>query len=214
MSERPFEVARLDEVETDAQPGRHSWRRVRSHFGIDAFGINAWTATEAGQGLIEEHDEVTGSAGGHEELYLVTEGRARFTVDGEEIDAPAGTLVFVGDPASKRAAVAESEGTTVLVLGGKAGEPFAVSEWEESSVALRFFATGEYERAIDVLQARPQTAGVLFNLACAESLAGRTDAALEHLTRAIELDERFREYARTDSDLDPLRADPRFPVGP
>jgi tetratricopeptide (TPR) repeat protein len=215
MSQTPYAVDRLDEIETFSSPENPDWRRVRSHFGIEAFGINAWTATAAGQLLIGEHDEVGTGAGRHEELYLITSGRARFTMDGEEIDAPAGTLVFVRDPASKRGAVAEEEGTTVLVVGGKPGEAFAVSPWERNSEVLRFWETREWDKAIEELsrlhEQEPESAGVLYNLACAESQAGRTDDALAHLAQAIELHGDFAAAAQDDSDLAPVRDDPRFP---
>ena len=170
MSE-PARVARLDEIEGYSDESRPTWRPIRSALGIGAFGINAWEATAAGQQLIGEHDEVGPGAGRHEELYLVTAGQARFTVDEREIEAPAGTLVFVPDPASKRGAVADEAGTTVLAIGAQAGVAFEVSPWERSAAALRFWKTGEWERAIEVLSAeladRPDSAGTLYNLACA-----------------------------------------------
>src|SRR5207302_252326 len=55
-------------------------------------------------------------------------GRATFTIDGESYDAPAGTYVFVPDPASKRHAVAVEPGTTVLSFGGP--PTFQPSAWE------------------------------------------------------------------------------------
>ena len=58
-------------------------------------------------------------------------GHAVFTVDGEEIDAPAGTIVFVRDPALLRAARATADGTAILMVGGPPGAPYAVSRWEE-----------------------------------------------------------------------------------
>ncbi|MBA2475517.1 MAG: hypothetical protein H0V40_06130 [Actinobacteria bacterium] len=214
MSTRSVQTAAIEQVETFSGVQNASWHRIRAHFGIEAFGINAWTATEAGQQLIGEHDEVGSGAARHEELYLVVRGHARFTVDGAEIDAPAGTLVFVADPESKRGAVAVEAGTTALVVGGKPGEAFSVSPWERHSEFLRFFETGEYERAIELLRERhaeePESAGVLYNLACAESLAGRADDALEHLRRSVELDASFAEFAATDSDLDAVRKRPEF----
>ncbi len=165
--------------------------------------------------MISEHDELGSGAGGHEELYIVVSGHARFTVDGKEIDAPAGTLVFVRDPALKRKAVAEEKGTTALVVGGPRGEPFSVSSWERNSEFLRYFETKEYDRAIEVLEERnreePDSANVLYNLACAEALTGRHENALAHLNRSISIDASFRAFAQTDSDLDAIRADPRFP---
>ena len=97
MTER-FQVTRLDEVDGYADEGRPRWHMIRTMLGIESFGINAWRATEAGQEIIGEHDELGDGAGGHEELYLVLGGRATFTVDGERVAAPAGSLVYVKDP--------------------------------------------------------------------------------------------------------------------
>ena len=209
-------VARLDDIEGYSDEGRPTWRPIRSALGVQAFGVNAWEATAAQQQLIGEHDEVGPGAGGHEEIYLVLAGRARFTVDGREIDAPTGTIVFVSDPTSRRAAVAEEPRTTILAIGARVGAPFEISPWERSAEALRFWKTGEWERAIEVLAGelrdRPDSAGTLYNLACAEARAGRAEDALFHLRRALELDERFRETASGDPDFDSIRSDPRFPA--
>jgi tetratricopeptide (TPR) repeat protein len=64
---------------------------------------------------------------------------------------------------------------------------------------------------LEALERHPGTSNVLYNLACFESLAGRPDDALAHLTEAIELDSRMREWARTDEDFEAIRDDPRFP---
>jgi tetratricopeptide (TPR) repeat protein len=209
-------VARLADIEGYSDEGRPTWRPIRSALGVQAFGVNAWESTAAEQQLIGAHDELGPGAGGHEELYLVTAGRARFTVDGREIEAPAGTIVFVADPASTRGAVADEAGTIVLAIGARADAAFEVSPWERSAEALRFWQTGEWERAIEVLAGelrdRPDSAGTLYNLACAEARAGRAEDALFHLRRALELDERFRETAARDPDFDAIRADPRFPA--
>lgn len=126
-----YQVAHIDDIEpVDPNPYiEGAWRRIRHHFGIEAFGTNAYTANEAGQIVIEDHDEKT-ATGGHQELYFVHSGRARFELDGETFEAPAGTLVFIGDPAVRRVARAEEPGTTVLAFGAEPGVPFQVSEWE------------------------------------------------------------------------------------
>ncbi|HEX2505212.1 MAG TPA: hypothetical protein VHK22_03300 [Gaiellaceae bacterium] len=122
---------RIDDVPTLA-PGDDGleWKPIRLHFGIEGFGVNAWKARDAGQVVIERHTETEDSETRHQELYLVARGRARFTVDGETIDAPAGTLVYVPDPDSVREAVAEEPDTVVLVVGGARGEAFRPSAWE------------------------------------------------------------------------------------
>jgi tetratricopeptide (TPR) repeat protein len=158
--------------------------------------------------VIESHDELGVTAGGHEELYVVLAGRARFTVAGDDVDAPAGTLVSV--PAeTRRGAIAEEDGTTVLVIGGKPGEAFRVSPWEAAADAWAAYQEKDYDTAADrferVLVDYPKAGGILYNLACCESLAGRGEPAVEHLRQSIQIDERFREFARTDEDLELIR---------
>ena len=211
MSDR-YAVRSLEELVEYEIPGQARWHRVRALLGVEAFGINAWTATEDGQQVIGEHDEADGEA--HEEVYLVLSGQATFTVDGRAVDAPRGTVVHVPEPAVKRGATGIA-GTTILVVGAKRGEAFRPSPWERSSEALRYWPTEEWEKAIEALERhlaeRPDNAGTLYNLACAHARAGRTDVALDHLRRALELDPRFAEYAQTDGDLASIRDDPTFP---
>src|SRR3954454_1672955 len=95
--ERPAKALHIDEIEGLAGPGTLTWHPIRATLGIRAFGTNAYTANEAGVDVVEPHTENPLLA--HEDLYFVARGRAAFTVDGEEIDAPAGTYVFVPDPA-------------------------------------------------------------------------------------------------------------------
>jgi tetratricopeptide (TPR) repeat protein len=210
-----FQLLRLDEIEGYAEEGRPRWHMIRSVLGIDSFGINAWRATAAGQEIIGDHDELGSGAGGHEELYFVLSGRATFTIDGERVDAPAGSILFVKDPATRRGAIADEASTEILVIGGRPGTAFSVSPWERSAEALRCWTTGDWDRAIEILTAQlaedPANANVLYNLACAECRSGRDDAAIDHLTRAVELVPRFAELARTDGDLDAIRGDVRFP---
>jgi hypothetical protein len=208
----PFRVASLDELAVSGAPGTAPWSPVRMHFDITAFGVNAWTAREDGQTVIGEHTEDSG----HEELYFVANGHARFTVAGDEIDAPKGTFVFVRDPQAKRKAVAKAAGTTVLAVGGTPGEAFVPQNWEQSAHVLRHWATGDFEQAIAELSAlresypEDQAAGLVYNLACAESRAGHTAEALVHLREAVALDDSFRELAEQDEDFEPIRDDPEF----
>jgi tetratricopeptide (TPR) repeat protein len=194
--------------------GGPSWAMVRTHFDIQSFGVNAYIADEPGIRIIEEHDELGERAGGHEELYFVSNGRATFTVNGDEIDAPAGTFVFVGDPAAKRTAVAEEAGTTIVIAGGKPGEAFTPSPWERNAEGLVHFANEDYEQAAKTyaqfLAERPGDAGFLYNLACAESRLRRKDEALEHLRQCVEAEERFKQNAAGDPDFDAIRDEPGF----
>lgn len=122
-------VAALDELSGERWDNGLEWRPVRHHLGIEAFGAGLWLG-DSGIELIEEHTEEVGGADRHEELYLVVRGRARFTVAGEEIDAPAGTFVAVPDPGATRSAVAAEDGTAILAVGAPRGRAYEVSPWE------------------------------------------------------------------------------------
>ena len=195
-------------------PNNQSWAMVRTHFDIQSFGVNAYIAEEAGVEVVGEHDELGENAGGHEELYFVSSGHAMFTVDGDEIDAPAGTFVFVRDLAAKRKAIAEEAGTTIVIVGGKPGEAFTPSPWERTSEGLVHFANKDYEKAAEVYESflaeTPGNAGFLYNLACAESLLGRKEDALGHLRQSVEADATFKKNASEDPDFDAIRDDPEF----
>jgi hypothetical protein len=123
-------LAQVDPGNPDINPG--AFHLVRRHFDVQAFGVNAVTGN-AGDEVIEEHHEADDEANqtnGHQELFAVMTGHAIFTVDGEEIDAPAGTIVFVRDPALIRAARATADGTAIFAVGGSPGSPYTVSRWE------------------------------------------------------------------------------------
>jgi tetratricopeptide (TPR) repeat protein len=205
-----YAVARLEEIE-ETSDGRCPYRPVRHHFGITAFGVNAWTARDAGDRIINEHDE--DEPDGNEELYLVMHGHAVFELDGDRVDAPAGTFVFAR-PGVKRTAFAEEPGTTIVALGGIQGKAYEAHGWELWAPVAPFYQAGEYAEAADrgreLAEANPQYAALSYNVACCESLAGRTADALDHLRHAIEMSERFRAYAKDDSDFDPIRGEPAF----
>jgi tetratricopeptide (TPR) repeat protein len=206
-------AATFDEIDDLPGPGTLRWTPVRRHFGIRAFGVNAYTATKEGQDVVEAHTE---EALGHEELYVVVAGHARFTLDGEEVDAPQGTLVCLRDPTVRREAVALQAGTTVLALGGKPGEAYVPSAWEAWFAATPKGQAGDHEGAIQEIRNafddHPEHPMLFYQLACWEALAGRPDDALEHLNRAVDLGgDRYRDYAHDDEDLASIRADPRFP---
>jgi quercetin dioxygenase-like cupin family protein len=203
-----YTVSSLDEID-EISDGRVPWRPVRHHLGITSFGVNAFTGSKAGDRLINEHDE----AGEHEELYLVHQGRARFEIDGKEVDAPTGTLVYA-KPGVKRTAFAEEPETTLLAIGGEPGKAYEPHGWEVWSQLQPLFQAGEYEQVADrgkeLLKNHPEYAGVFYNVACAEALAGRGDDAIEHLRHAVGRSEQFRELAREDEDFVSIRDEPAF----
>jgi hypothetical protein len=207
---RNYAVARLDEID-EVNDGREPFRPVRHHFGITSFGATAWTARNAGDRIINEHDESEPDS--PEELYVVLQGRAVFELAGDRVAAPAGTFVFA-PPGVKRTAFAEAPETTVIALGGTPGEAYEPDGWELWAPLNPLYDAGEYAEAADrgrqLVAAHPQYAGLLYNLACCESLAGRTADAVDHLGRAIDRSERFRSHAKDDSDFDPVRDEPGF----
>jgi hypothetical protein len=123
-----WQATHIDDIAAEQWP---YWAPIRHHFGIRAFGVNAWRGGP-GDEVIKRHDE---SDSGHEELYLVLSGHATFTVGGDEVDAPTGTFVFVREPTTERVAFATEPDTVVLSLGGWAGKAFEPSEWEIQSFA-------------------------------------------------------------------------------
>ena len=213
MSSNGNRVVKVTDVQSPySVPTNARSHMLRRELDVQAFGINAWTSQAAGQSVIGEHDE-TGN--GHEEVYVVLSGHATFTLDGETHDAPQGTVVFVRDPSVKRSAVGDESDTTILVIGAKRGEAFVVSNWEAAADALQFWNTEEWDKAIEALEAAlatdPDQAVVNYNLACAESRAGKADDAIGHLERAIALQPSFAEMAKNDPDLEPIRQHAGFP---
>jgi len=205
-----YAVTHLDEIDEFAD-GRCHYRPIRHDLGITAFGVTAWTARAAGDLVIDEHDE--GDPTADEELFLVVRGHAVFDLAGDRVDAPVGTLVFA-PPRMKRTASAEEAGTIVIALEGTPGKPYEARGWELWAPLVPLYEAGAYAEVADrlrvLVEASPQYPMLFFNLACCESLSGRTTDALDHLRHAIEMSEEFRDSARDDPDLDPLRGDPAF----
>jgi quercetin dioxygenase-like cupin family protein len=202
---KKWRVARLDEIE---RPG--SFIALREQLGIHSFGINARTQGDDGT-LINEHDE----AGGQEEVYVVLEGTATFEIDGETVEAPAGTLVSV-PPGLKRKATGDA---TLIALGGTPGEAYQGLDWGEASKAhgesMNAYTEQRYADATAVvrraLEQFPDHAGLNYNYACFATLAGEVDdETFAHLRKGVEGFPPFREQARGDEDLAAVRDDPRF----
>jgi hypothetical protein len=203
-----YAVSHLDAID-EITDGRCPWRPIRHHFGITSFGVNAWTARAAGDRIINEHDEEDEN----EELYLVHRGRARFELDGEQVDAPEGTLVFARQGVT-RTAFAEEAGTTLIALGGTPGQVYVPDGWEVWAPLRPLYDAGRYAEAADrgreILDAHPELPAIAYNVACCESLAGRTADAIAHLRIAVEANDMVRKWAAQDSDFEPLRDEPAF----
>ena len=205
-----YAVAHLDEIDEFAD-GRCHYRPIRHHLGITAFGVTAWTAHAAGDLVINEHDE--GDPTADQELFLVLRGHAVFELEGDRVDAPAGTLVFA-PPRTKRTASAVEAGTTVIAIEGSPGKPYDARGWELWAPLVPLYEAGAYAEVADrlrvLVEESPQYPMLFYNLACCESLTSRTADALAHLRDAIEMSEEFRDSAKDDSDLDAIRHEPAF----
>lgn len=204
--QRNWKVAHLDQIE---RRGRDI--PVREHLGIHSFGINGFIRAEDGT-LINEHDE---AGSGQEELYFVVDGTAMFEVDGETIDAPQGTLLYVGAEAQRKA----TGNATILAMGGTPGEVYQVVDWGEAwpfhRESLQAYGEQRYADALEAVRTAlarmPDHAGLNYNAACFATLAGDTsDETFDHLRRSVELLPRFRDDARRDDDFAAVRDDPRF----
>jgi mannose-6-phosphate isomerase-like protein (cupin superfamily) len=200
---RPPRVVHLDELEAIPGPGTLTWHPVRAHLGIRAFGTNAYSAQRVGDDVIEPHDENPDLA--HEELYFVARGRATFILDGERVDAPAGTYVFVPDTATHRHAVAAEAGTTVLSFGGPPTFTPSSWEWMFRAVAL---ADGDPARARAIveegLEKHPESPGLRIALARVRLAEGDEAGARAALADALARQPDAAEYVRQDAVLGKL----------
>ncbi len=209
----PYATVHLEELEQIPGPGTLTWVPVRSHFDIRAFGTNAYMAAQPGDDVVEPHREETDDPGsGHQELYFVARGRARFELDGKQIDAPAGTYVFIRDPGVLRYAVAEEAGTAVLSFGGP--PTFEPSAWEWKFRAVGYLERGDAaaaRNAVDDGLARyPGNAGLQLALAAICIAEGDHSAAIEALEEAVRLDPQAGRALGEDERWRPLAGRPEF----
>jgi hypothetical protein len=204
-----FAIAHLDEIDALPDAGFH-YRPVRHHLGITSFGVTAWVGAAAGDPVINEFDEDSEPG---EELFIVVSGRALFDLEGEKLEATLGTLVFTS-PGTRRTAVAAEPSTTILVVDGTPGKPYDATGWELWAPLRPLYDNGEHaelrERLEELIAANPQYPMLVYNLACSDSLSGRTADAIDHLRRAVTASEKLRANARTDPDFDPIRHEPAF----
>ena len=120
-----WKAAVIDEIPPVKANWPVTWKSVRHHFGITAFGINAVTK-DAGNVLIPEHHH---GDTGEQEIYIVQRGAAKATLDGTEVPVPAGACVAVEGPVHRKFEATESP-TTLIVVGAIPGQAYEVGGWE------------------------------------------------------------------------------------
>jgi hypothetical protein len=213
-TETSYGALSLEQTALADGEGDRRFVRLRRDFDIGAFGASASYQAKAGEPVIGEHDEIGPGSNGQEELYVVVQGGCTFTVNGEELDAPHGTAIFVRDPGSKRGAVATEDGTIVLAIGGPRGEAYKIPAGGALGEFFRLHQAKDYEGAMSVCQEvlgeYPGNALVLYNIACLQSLLGQADDGLATLKASTDSWAPYKEYASKDEDFESLREDPRF----
>jgi hypothetical protein len=208
-----YGVVSLGDHLAEAEEGR-GYVGLRRQLDIGAFGASAQYQKNAGEMLIREHDEAGPGSDRHEELYVVVQGSALFTVDGEEIEAPQGTTVFVRDPESKRGATATAENTIVFAVGGRRAEAYRLPPAASAVGFFDAYEAKDYATALEAtnrgLEAYPGNALLLYNVACMSSMLGDRETALTALAESVSKWEPYKELAREDDDFISLRNDPKF----
>jgi hypothetical protein len=199
-----YRALRFDELEEVPWKEGLNLRPVRSVLGLRAFGAAGFVGREPGDLVVEPHTEDEGR--GHQELYVVLRGAARFTLDGERLDAPAGTLVVV-EPHVRREAVATEPDTAVLALGGP---PTFEPAGHEYMARVRG-AVDRPQEALAIAEAGLRelgdTPGTHYAMALAAAAAGDDDEARRRLDDAIAQVPDLRREALGDPLLAPLLAE-------
>jgi quercetin dioxygenase-like cupin family protein len=205
-SESSYRTASIiDDATVPIEDGTMQWIPLRRRLGVHGFGTNAYRAARAGDRVIEEHVE----SPGQEEMYVVVAGGVSFEIEGEQVEAATGTVVFLPRPEVRRGAVATEDDTVVLAVGGWPGKPYHSLPWEPIYLASEAMRRGDWAAAVDTLE---REAGeyrahpfVRYHMACALAGLGEHDAALKELREAVNRNDTLRERAATDERLAALR---------
>jgi uncharacterized cupin superfamily protein len=117
-------VRHRDDFEAMAGSGGCTWMLARRALGTEAFGYNL-VEIEPG-GALPAHDE---AGSGQVELYVVLEGEAVLSIDGEDHPAPAGTFASI-EPGSTRTILNRSTAPVTALLVGVVPAPgYRPPEW-------------------------------------------------------------------------------------
>ena len=144
----------IDDAERIAGHG-FDWRPLRKALGTTAFGVNGYTA-DAGGEVIENHDELSQGAAGHEELYVVHRGARRRSRSTATRSRRRRARCSSSRPGTRRGATATEDGTTVLVIGGVPGAAGPRTPFEYWYEAEPHYRSGDYARAVEVASAGPR----------------------------------------------------------
>jgi hypothetical protein len=208
-----YGVVSLGERLAEAEEDR-GYVQLRKDLDVGAFGVNAIFQRKAGEDVIREHHEAGPGGDMHEELFVVVQGSATFTVNGDELDAPQATAIFVRDPEVMRGAVATSDDTIVLAVGGPRDHAYRLTPSASAHGFWDAYQDKDYAAALEAtnraLETYPGNAHLLYNVACMQSLLGNDEAAITALAESVSRWEPYKEQARKDDDFASLREDPRF----
>ncbi len=175
MPDARYRTTTIEQVEALPGPGTLTWHPLRAALDVRAFGINGYTASQAGEDVVEPHRESV-----HQEIYLVLAGSASFTVDGDSFEAPAGTFVFLPEPDADRQAVAREPGTTVLAIGGPPTYDPSAWEWYFRASAIRETdLAGAHAVLEEGLAEHPESGGMHYEMACQLALEGDAEAGAD-----------------------------------
>jgi hypothetical protein len=197
------------------QPGEDkAFAALGRTLDVGAFGVGAAYQRRTGEAVIRDHHEAGPGGDRHEELYVVVQGGARFTVDGEDVDAPHGTAIFLRDPAAMRSAVATADDTIVLAVGGPRDTAYRLTPAQSQEGFWDAYGEEDWASALvstrRALEIYPGNAHLLYNVACMQARLGDDDASLTALAESVARWEPYKEMARKDDDFESLREDPRF----
>jgi mannose-6-phosphate isomerase-like protein (cupin superfamily) len=109
-----FTLRRIDEL---ASINHGAVKLAGDELGVQTFGLQVLDLP-AGFADYPEHDH---THDGQEEVYVVLDGSAELTVDGDRVEAGPGSLVRV-EPDSKRRLVPGPQGVRVLAIGCTPGD--------------------------------------------------------------------------------------------
>jgi tetratricopeptide (TPR) repeat protein len=199
VADGPYRALSLFDAETvKVVDGQLDWLPVRRRLGGRAFGTNAYRARRAGDLIVEDHVE----SPGQEEMYVVVRGAVRFSVGGDEVEAPAGTVLYLPDPQVRRSAVATEDESVVLAVGGWPDKPYRSLPWEPIFLAQEAMRAGDWASAAEIIEREAEHnrdhPRVRYRLAYCLARAGDRKRATEELRAATEKDPTLEERARDE----------------